>query len=1003
MSVSAEAVTASLGMHSFFDRMCSRFKFFKLPQVSAKFHIVVGLTCLVSSFVLIAIMLGLVPDKKAEQTRARVLLAESVTVMASALLPHGHLTGLRSALEFVLDTNPDIHGIRLKRHSGGDYQFLTSEQKNNPNNVQYLQVKTDNVTVPVMQGARIWGDLEFQFVSNDNKHWLFQYLNSRWSIIGFMSLMCFPVFYYFLGRVLKELNPSEAVPSRVRSALDTIAEALLVLDSQGNIVLANAAFIELAGKPIEELMGKPAQALAWEDEENLAWSATLENGDTARHERVGFRNASGKLCTFIVNCSPVITANGQVGGVLLSMDDITRLEEQEVLLRESIKQAEQANSAKSTFLSNMSHEIRTPMNAILGFTEVMRRSNSQQEHERQEYLDTIANSGLHLLELINDVLDLSKVEAGSMDIEQLPCNCAEIAYEVVRAMRSKAVEKGIDLCLELTTALPETIIADPSRLRQVITNLVGNAIKFTETGSVVVRLHMADAAALNAPLLNIDVIDSGIGMSAEQQAGIFDAFAQADSTISRRFGGTGLGLSISRQLVEAMDGDLIVESVEGEGSTFRTSLPFNTTTYDLIDPGVLHKKISEHRTIEHTSWYVNPTRALVVDDGVENRKLMSILLNDMGVEVEMAENGKQGVDAMVETSGGAAFDIVFMDIQMPVMDGFEAVGLIRQHGFEVPVVALTANAMKGFDKKVFSAGFSHYMVKPINIDTLGALLVEQFGEAERPAKANERAAKNQLPVVSLTHEHGSSEWLVSDLAVADERFIPIVEEFGERLETRISELRDALREEQWTALKDIAHWMKGAAGSVGLDALVKPARDLESAAINTDPDACLLAIDIIADMQSRILTDPGDAVDRVPPETHELADDGILDDDDSAIISTLPIDVPEFHEVVGLFLERLEEKMQLLRVAVDNVDVDGISEVLHWLRGSGGSVGFPDYSVRCDQIKQCANELQGVDKGSCIQPSRALINAVSSLETFNRRVLAGWDSTPPGAPHNADT
>ena len=334
---------------------------------------------------------------------------------------------------------------------------------------------------------------------------------------------------------------------------------------------------------------------------------------------------------------------------------------------------------------------------------------------------------------------------------------------------------------------------------------------------------------------------------------------------------------------------------------------------------------------------------------------------------------------------------------MPVMDGFESVSLMRENGVKIPIVALTANAMKGFDKKVYSAGFSHYMVKPINIDTLGGLLAEQFGQTE-PASGS-FISSDKIPSPAAEHKREASTWLVSELALSDQRFIPIVEDFSTKLEQRIVELREALQDKQWNMLADVAHWLKGAAGNVGLHSLVDPARDLEKAAKNNDQEACSYSVDLIADMQSRILADPSNLTDEPSSYSVENCDD-IADDscDESAVESTLPIDVPEFHEVVGLFLERLEEKMQRLRVAVDNVDVDVISEVLHWLRGSGGSVGFPGYSDRCDQIKQSVEDITAGVADSAEQPSKALEDALASLEKFNRRILAGWDSTPPTGP-----
>lgn len=966
-------------------------------RMSARFHIVVGLTSLVGSITMLAIFLGLVPDRRIAEQQSRIALSESITTLGSALLRNGELAGLRFSLEFIVNQNPDIHAIKLKRRSGGEYQFRSPDS--DLEDISATDFFTDDVRVPVLQRSRPWGELTVQFISSRNLPFYQRYLNSPWSVMGFIGLLCFPVFYFFLGKVLKELNPSTAVPSRVRSALDTIAGALLVLDTRGDIVLANAAFLELTGNTLEELLGQPAQGLQWQGSESYVWQESLYNAEATRHDKVHFTNVEGKLQTFIVNCSPVITADDEVGGVLISMDDITQLEEQEVLLRESMEVAEQANNAKSTFLSTMSHEIRTPMTAILGFTEVMRRGTQQTESEKQQYLATIAKSGQHLLELINDVLDLSKVESGAMDIEQLPCDCAEIVNDVMRVMQSKADEKAIGLELELLSAIPRQIIADPSRLRQIIINLVGNAIKFTEQGQVTIKLATGEKDDRSStPLIFIDVEDSGIGMSPDQQARIFDAFSQADTSISRRFGGTGLGLSISRQLTHAMQGELSVTSVEGQGSTFRITLPFNTDVYELLPPDIIRESLSHFVEDKRTVWDINPARVLVVDDGAENRQLLNIVLGDLGLDVVLANNGREGVNALFDTEVSDEFDLVLMDIQMPVMDGYEAVELMRKRGATLPVVALTANAMKGFEQAVLAAGFSHYMVKPIDMDKLSALLVKLVGGSHRIEETPPVAKQAQvsasdvhtLNVPLLTNDQKDVTGdLISTLAVEDERFIPIIEDFRERLGQRLLELGDAVASQDWIVLSDIGHWLKGSSASVGIEALVQPGVDLQSAAENKDVSACSDAIGAIQVMQRRIIADPSLA----KLQTKALEVDAGNSDAPASdpVFSSLPVEFAEFHEVVGLFMERLQEQMQALRIAVDTNDVEKVSEIVHWMRGSGGNVGYAEYSQLCSQMQDSAE-----------QSLPSLKDDLSALEHYNSRVFAGWAMTPPPVSDTGD-
>jgi len=638
-----------------------------LPSFNARFHIVFGLSSLMTTIVLLAMLLGFVPDREGAILEGRIALSEGLAASSTMLLRRGDLAGVQSSLEFIIERNAELDSIVLHRNQGNSDALFGLA----------LLDDASPVSVPLFLGNREWGELRFYF-----------------------------------GKY----------PGRVRSALDTIAESLIVIDRKGNLVLANAAFAELVGQPAEELIGIQATELSWihDDEENpeYPWTQALDTGEATRHEMYGFRNSVGETRKFIVNCSPVNGAKGRVGGVLISMDDVTLLEEKELLLRQSMQDAEEANQAKSAFLSNMSHEIRTPMTAILGFTEVLKRGFNQSPEEQQKHLNTISNSGNHLLELINDVLDLSKVESGAMEVEEIATKPAEIAHEVIKVLRVKAEEKSIGLEMQINSDLPETIVSDPARLRQIMTNLVGNAIKFTEEGGVTLAITYRDSN------IEIAVSDTGIGMSEQQQATIFDAFTQADVSITRRFGGTGLGLSISKKLSEAMGGNIIVKSVPGDGSTFLVTIPQDDRNdVPMLSPDEVFASLETVEHVESSSWHFPPSELLVVDDALENRELLKLLLEDLGLDVTLAEDGLQAVNAVKDKS----FDLVLMDIQMPVMDGYEAVAEMRKFGFERPIVALTANAMKGYELRILEAGFSHYQTKPIDIDKLTNLLSTLLG------------------------------------------------------------------------------------------------------------------------------------------------------------------------------------------------------------------------------------------------------------------------------------
>ncbi|MCC6472605.1 MAG: response regulator, partial [Burkholderiales bacterium] len=483
------------------------------------------------------------------------------------------------------------------------------------------------------------------------------------------------------------------------------------------------------------------------------------------------------------------------------------------------------------FLANMSHEIRTPMNAILGFTELLRRGYDRNRQDAARFLDTIHASGTHLVELINDVLDLSKVEAGQMEMERLACAPHRIAREVVTVLAQRAADKGITLELDAAGALPDTIRTDPRRLRQILTNLAGNAIKFTDAGGIriVLRLEGEPGRAL----LAIDVTDTGIGVSPEKLESIFDPFVQADASVTRRFGGTGLGLSISRRFARARGGDIVASSAPGRGSVFRVTI--DTGSLDgvrMLDRAEALAESGSAVTQTGARWRLRPARVLVVDDGPENRELVRLVLQEQGLAVEEAENCLAGLDKAL----AGRYDAVLMDIQMPEMDGHTAARLMREGGVTAPVLALTAHAMKGFEKEIEASGFSGYLTKPVDIDTLVGTLAQALGgerlaagEAAVTAAENPPAAAPACQAQRDEEPGAGAPRVVSRLANRP-RLVPAIRKFAERLGAQLDAMDAALGAGDHAALAGLAHWLKGAAGTVGYDQFTDPAVKLEQLA-----------------------------------------------------------------------------------------------------------------------------------------------------------------------------
>ena len=377
--------------------------------------------------------------------------------------------------------------------------------------------------------------------------------------------------------------------------------------------------------------------------------------------------------------------------------------------------ADSANQAKSTFLANMSHEIRTPMTAIIGFTETLREHDLSDEL-RQSAIESIQRNGTHLLQIINDILDLSKIEAGGVEVEQIACAPWDLLCDAVTALRPRAEAAGIELALAADGPIPETICTDPTRLKQIVLNLIGNALKFTPRGSVNVRASLVTHAA--APRLAVSVRDSGIGMNAEQVARLFRPFSQADASTTRRFGGTGLGLTISKRLVEMLGGEIEVESKPGVGTEFRFTIAAGSLQgVRLMQPAASTAAIPP--TAAAAPIAVTPFdlrgRVLLAEDGPDNQKLILHVLRKAGLEVEIVGDGQAALESALRAwRGGRPFDVVLMDMQMPVLDGYGASRRLREAGYAAPIIALTAHAMSTDRDKCLAAGCDDYLTKPID-------------------------------------------------------------------------------------------------------------------------------------------------------------------------------------------------------------------------------------------------------------------------------------------------
>lgn len=511
-----------------------------------------------------------------------------------------------------------------------------------------------------------------------------------------------------------------------KAILDNAGHAIISATPDGIIRVFNPAAEQLLGYSAEELVGKQTPAIFHDPQEVVtraqAFSAELgidlEPGFNVFVEkcRRGLPNAhewtyirkDGSRLTVLLTITALRNPEGTITSFLGVASDITTLKivQQELTLAKDA--AEAASIAKSQFLANMSHEIRTPMNGVLGMTELLLATPLTEKQRHMAHV--VQQSAAALLTIINDILDYSKIEAGKLQLEHTDIDLPHLLDDAVKLFSEAARQKGLSLSVSIASTIPTVLRGDPTRLRQILLNLIGNSIKFTATGSIAVS-----ADCLNRDpeqiLLRITVRDTGIGIPCESQAHVFDAFAQADGSTTRKFGGTGLGLTIVKQLVHLMGGTVDLESTPGLGSTFGFTIP--------LEVGPDNKMSSVPTALQQAPATLHGI-VLLAEDNVVNREIAMAMLELLGCTVEIAEDGREVLDAV----NARSYDLILMDCQMPNLDGLSASRLIREqenrrpHRRRLPIVALTANAMEGDREQCLAAGMDGYLAKPFTFDQL---------------------------------------------------------------------------------------------------------------------------------------------------------------------------------------------------------------------------------------------------------------------------------------------
>jgi PAS domain S-box-containing protein len=608
----------------------------------------------------------------------------------------------------------------------------------------------------------------------------------------------------------QELKFSE---TRYRRLFEAAHDGVLILDAATLKVLDVNPFMgELLGFSRDYFLGKELWEIGvFNDAESSKEAmATLQKAGYIRYEDHPLRHKDGRHIPVEFVCN--VYSEGDLDVIQCNIRDITErkhLTEALALAREA---TEAASHAKSEFLANMSHEIRTPMTAILGFAEMLTHKSAA-ECDEIGCVQIIRRNAAHLLELINEMLDLSKVEAGQMTVERIDCDLTALLSEIISVTRPRAAEKRLGFSITFQGPIPRLIQSDPLRLRQILINLLGNALKFTESGRIDMRIVEGAPKGPNI-VLRIDVIDSGIGMPPELIERLFRPFAQGDESLTRKFGGTGLGLAISKQLANLLGGDITVSSQPHFGSTFTLTFDGGPSTgverFNGLTEATLPGKIDRTRKAE----IYLCGRILLVEDGADNQRLLRMQLSSAGGSVVIAENGQMAVDLATTQP----FDLILMDMQMPVMDGHTATTELRRRGLTTPIIALTAYAMAEDREKCIAAGCNSYLAKPVAEATLLTAVSQYLGKLV----PKDRTGGNAMSTPSACTPSGSDR-LRSSLA-DDPRMLEIIPGFVERLSGKVSQMVDLLKHGDLVELHRVLHGLVGSAGGYGFATVSQAAR-----------------------------------------------------------------------------------------------------------------------------------------------------------------------------------